>query len=176
MGSASLQRKQKGANGRREPVEAEDHRPCSSSSGVADRSSSKQREKPGGGTPDAGSPSQVNRGRVLLAILRNPENSPVIRKFLLFATSLAIVPVATLLLLPNCLVRLLQAAQYDSQGLEEVAKTWSCIASVVVVNLIMLLYAYLAYEEEKRDWEAVSRTGGKKTDDQRVQPESKKAR
>lgn len=172
----SLSREEKGVNDLRGPPEEVGQRPTlsfSSSPNRVDCSPPDRQQSHNGQQLESRSPPQVDRGRVLVAILRNPENSPVIKKFLLFAACLAVLPVATLFLLPGCLVRLAHALQYDTEGLDNSARTWSCIASVAVVNVVMLAYAYLAYEEEKRDWEAVSQGRGKGKD-QGPGPECKK--
>ncbi|PHJ19578.1 vma21-like domain protein [Cystoisospora suis] len=175
-GPPSLSRKEKGVNDPRGPPEEVDRRPPLSFSVSSNRINCvplDQQQNHNREQQETTSPRQVNRGRVLAAILRNPENSPVIKKFLLFAVCLAVLPVTTLFLLPGLLVRLAQALQYDTEGLDDTARAWSCIASVAVVNVVMLTYACLAYEEEKRDWEAVSRGRGKEKD-QGPGPECKK--
>ncbi|CBZ50770.1 conserved hypothetical protein [Neospora caninum Liverpool] len=101
----------------------------------------------------------VSRGRVLLAILRNPENSPVLTKFFIFAILMAVLPICTVLLLPRLVFTILKNLQLqsDEDGLEDTAKMCGNIAAVLLVNVVMLSYAFLAYREEKRDWEEVCR-------------------
>ncbi|ESS33449.1 VMA21-like domain protein [Toxoplasma gondii VAND] len=101
----------------------------------------------------------VSRGRVLLAILRNPENSSVLIKFLLFAILMAVLPISTVLVLPRLVLVMLKHMQSksDDDGLRDAANMCGNIAAIVLVNVVMLSYAFLAYREEKRDWEKVCR-------------------
>ncbi|PFH33364.1 hypothetical protein BESB_085630 [Besnoitia besnoiti] len=91
--------------------------------------------------------------------MKNPENARVLKKFALFAVLVAALPISTVLFLPGFVVGILQILQPESSKdwLEDTAKLCGAIVSVVLVNVVMLLYAALAYQEEKADWETVTR-------------------